>query len=129
MKTYAFRLKTGQLLREEIDKAVSRHNIKAGVVLACVGHLTKAVLRMADDRIVKTLEGKFEIVSLTGTVESGNSHIHISISDEDGKTWGGHLKMGSVVGITAEIVIAELPELSFRREYDDTTGFEELVVG
>ena len=129
MKTYAFRLKTGQLLREEIDKAVSRHNIKAGVVLACVCHLTKAVLRMADDRIVKTLEGKFEIVSLTGTVESGNSHIHISISDEDGKTWGGHLKMGSVVGITAEIVIAELPELSFRREYDDTTGFEELVVG
>ena len=99
------------------------------MVLACVGHLTKAVLRMADDRIVKTLEGKFEIVSLTGTVESGNSHIHISISDEDGKTWGGHLKMGSVVGITAEIVIAELPELSFRREYDDTTGFEELVVG
>ena len=83
---------------------------------------------MADEKIVKTYEGTFEIVSLTGTVEAGNSHLHISISDAEGKVFGGHLKMGSIIGITAEVVIGELDGLNFKRVLDENTGFEELVV-
>jgi len=128
MKTYAFRLKPGQKLREEIDAFVSKKKIKAGIILTCVGNLSKAVLRMADAKIIKTYEGTFEIVSLVGTVEKGNSHLHISISDKKGNTFGGHLNNESIVGITAEIVIGELENVSFEREPDDTTGYEELVV-
>jgi predicted DNA-binding protein with PD1-like motif len=128
MNTYAFRLQRGQDLREEIDIFVKSHHIKAGIILTCVGNLQKAIIRMADERIINTYEGTFEIVSLVGTLEEGNSHIHISISDKDGKTLGGHLKSGSIVGVTAEIVIAELDNLTFKRELDDKTGFEELVV-
>ncbi|HEY5367427.1 MAG TPA: PPC domain-containing DNA-binding protein [Hanamia sp.] len=128
MKTYAFRLHRGQDLRKEIDSFVKEKNISAGIILTCVGNLEKAIIRMANEKTIKTYEGTFEIVSLVGTVESGNSHIHISISDAEGNTFGGHLKMGTIVGITAEIVIGELEVTTFKREHDKDTGFEELVV-
>jgi|SRR3989338_8182580 len=128
MKTYAFRLKPGKDLRQEIDAFVTKKNIKAGVILTCVGNLKKAVLRMADASIVKTYTGTYEIVSLVGTVEKGNSHLHISISNKEGTVYGGHLKAGSKVGITAEVVIAGLDGVEFKRVFDKKTGYEELVI-
>jgi predicted DNA-binding protein with PD1-like motif len=128
MKTYAFRLHPGDDLREEIDKFVDKKNIKAGAIITCVGHLSKAVLRMADPKIIKTFNDNFEIVSLVGTVEKENSHLHIALSDTKGKVFGGHLKRGSLVGVTAEIVIGELKDLKFKRIFDKKTGYEELVV-
>lgn len=128
LRTHAFRLRPGQDLRLEIDRFVAARGIRAGVVLACVGNLRSAVLRMADEHIVKTYTGTCEIVSLTGTVEAGNSHLHCAISDANGVVVGGHLKAGCIVGITAEVVIGELDGLSFHRVFDAETGFEELVV-
>src|SRR3989344_1736414 len=128
MKTYAFRLRQGQDLRTEIDKFAKQKNIRAGVIVTCVGNLKKAILRMANAKVVKNFEGSFEIVSLVGTLEVGNSHLHISISDEKGDVFGGHLKVGSIVGVTAEVVIGELENLKFSRKFDDETGYEELVV-
>jgi len=128
MKTYAFRLRQGQDLRSEIDKFAKQKNIRAGVIVTCVGNLKKAILRMANAKVVKNFEGSFEIVSLVGTLEVGNSHLHISISDEKGDVFGGHLKVGSIVGVTAEVVIGELENLKFSRKFDDETGYEELVV-
>jgi predicted DNA-binding protein with PD1-like motif len=128
MKTHAFRLKPGMDLRQEIDNYVSQHNIKAACILTCVGNLSNAILRMADAKVVKEYKGSFEIVSLVGTMESGNSHLHISLSDKDGNVFGGHLKQGSIVGVTAEIVIGELENLEFTRTLDADTGYDELVV-
>lgn len=128
MKTYAFRLRPGQDLRGEIDKFAIKEDIKAGIILTCVGGLDGAVLRMAGAKATKTYEGRFEILSLVGTLESGNSHLHISISDEQGNTFGGHLKEGSIVSVTAEVVIGELGNLKFSRKLDKETGCEELVV-
>jgi uncharacterized protein len=128
MKTYAFRLRPGQDLRTEIDKFVEKKHIKAGIILTCVGNLTKAILRMANAKVIKTYEGSFEIVSLVGTVEKGNSHLHIAISDTKGYTFGGHLKNGSIVGVTAEVIIGELENLTFKRTFDKTTGYDELVI-
>ena len=85
---------------------------------------------MANAKETKTYEdeGTFEIVSLVGTVETGNSHLHIAISDKDGNVFGGHLKSGSIVGTTAEVVIGELEGVSFKRELDEETDYDELVV-
>ena len=128
MKTYAFRLSPGKDLRKAIDKFVQEKNIRAGVVLTCVGNLSRAILRMADATIIKTYEGSYEIVSLVGTLENGNSHLHISLSDKEGSVFGGHLKAGSLVGVTAEIVIGELEGTTFKRDFDENTGYDELVV-
>ncbi len=128
MKTYAFRIQPGQDLRNEIDRVVNEKNIQAGIILTCVGNLSKAVLRMADATIIKTYEGSYEIVSLVGTLEKGNGHLHISLSDKEGSVFGGHLKVGSLVGVTAEIVIGKLEGTTFKRDFDEKTGYDELVV-
>lgn len=128
MKTHVFRLHPGQLLREEIEKFAREKNIQAGVIITCVGNVSKAVLRMANAKIVKTWEGTFEIISLVGTVEAKDSHLHLSISDEQGDAFGGHLKNGTVVGVTAEMVIGEVEGMQFSREFDDATGYNELRV-
>jgi predicted DNA-binding protein with PD1-like motif len=125
---YVIRLHPGQDLREEIDKFVKANSIGAGCIVTCVGNLKKAIIRMADETVTKTYVGTFEIVSLVGTLESGNSHLHISISDKFGNVFGGHLKMGSIVGITAEIVIGEISDIVFKRILDPQTKFKELVV-
>src|SRR3989338_5597024 len=128
MKTHVFRLHPGQNFKEEIDKYAQEHKISAGIILTCVGNLTKAILRMANAKVIKTWEGSFEIISLVGTVEIGNSHLHVCLSDEDGNTFGGHLKDGSVVGVTAEVAIGEIEDLEFSREFDESTGYKELII-
>lgn len=128
MKIHVFRLRPGQNFREEIDTYVREHNIRAGIILTCVGNLTKAILRMANAKVTKTWEGSFEIVSVVGTVEVGNSHIHVCLAGEAGNTFGGHLKDGSIVGVTAEVAIGEVEDLEFSRELDEQTGYKELVL-
>ena len=70
----------------------------------------------------------FEIVSITGTLSEDGVHIHISVSDELGNTIGGHLKDGCIVNTTAEIVLNIFDNINFRREYDEKTGYGELVI-
>jgi predicted DNA-binding protein with PD1-like motif len=127
MKEHAFRLKKGDDLRLSIENYAKQNNIKAAVIVSAVGHLSKTVLRNASATKVITLDQDVEIVSITGTISPEESHIHIAVSDENLKTYGGHLKAGSLVGITAEIVLLELENYTFSRKLDDT-GYECLVV-
>lgn len=128
MKIHVFRLTPGQDLKREIVNYVREHQIKAGAVTTCVGSLRLAVLRMADEQITKTFEQKFEIVSLVGTLSQDGCHLHMSLSDEEGKVVGGHLKEGCLINSTAEIILAELDEMVFNRADDQETGFKELQI-
>jgi predicted DNA-binding protein with PD1-like motif len=128
VKTHAFRLKPGQDLRKEVEDYVKQHNIQAGWIITCVGSLTQAHLRFANQTNGTTLNGHFEIVSLAGTISSNGSHLHLSVSDSVGKTTGGHLLSGSLVYTTAEIVIGESSELIFTREKDGSTPWQELQI-
>ncbi|MBI2607575.1 MAG: DNA-binding protein [Candidatus Doudnabacteria bacterium] len=132
MKQITVRLKPGQDLRKEIDKIIKEQQIKAGVILSLVGSLNKAVLRMAGavpgkDEI-KTFEGPFEIVSVTGTVGMNDCHIHIAVSSKDGLAFGGHLKEGCIVRVTAEVVLLVFDDIEYKRQYNDKTGYDELLV-
>lgn len=129
MNNYTFRLKPGYDLFESIEVFVRENNIEAGCVLSGVGSLTHAVLRLANRDFYSEYEGHFEIVSITGTVSIHGSHVHISISDGDGKTIGGHLVPGCKVYTTVEIVLAEFDNLCYKRELlVADSGYEELVV-
>lgn len=129
MDNYTFRLKPGDDLFESIGTFVQGRNIEAGCVLSGVGSLTRAVLRLANRDFYTEYEGHFEIVSLTGTVSVHGSHLHISISDGDGKTTGGHLVSGCKIYTTAEIVLAVFPDIVYKRELlENDSGYEELVV-
>lgn len=126
--TYAFRLKPGQDLKQEIQKLVTEKQIKAGWINTCVGSLTDYNIRFANQPEGAKDSGHFEIVSLTGTVSVSGSHIHISISDSTGKTIGGHLMEGCKIYTTAEIVIGSSNDHIFKREKDGSTPWEELQV-
>jgi uncharacterized protein len=128
MKTHAIRLLPNQDIRLEIEKFVAQNAIKAGFILTCVGSVKRATLRMADETIIKDFENKFEIVSLVGTLSPGGVHLHISLSDEAGNTIGGHMKKGCLIYSTAEIVIGELEDVIFSREFDEETKYNELKV-
>lgn len=103
-------------------------HVQAACIITCVGSLQKVGIRYANLAQTTILEGKFEIVSLTGTLSEIGCHLHICVSDSTGKTTGGHLTNGSVIYTTAEIVIGILPEVVYKREVDETYGYRELVI-
>ena len=128
IKTISIRLKPGQDLKEELDALAVNNHLKAACVLTCVGSLTTAVLRYANQPTTATLTGHFEIVSLTGTMSLHGSHYHISISDGDGRTYGAHLMEGCKIYTTAEIVVAIIEDVEYLREMCSESGYPELVV-
>lgn len=111
---------------------VRERAIKAGFIVTCVGGLEQAVVRMAgakpDAQDIRTFEGDYEIVSLVGTVSVNGTHLHLSFSDSEGLTKGGHLKEGTIIHPTAEIVLGYEDNIEFKRELDDETGFPELTI-
>jgi len=127
-KSYAFRLKPGEDLKKNIELFLKEKNITAAGIVTCVGSLTEANIRFANQPDGKLMKGHFEIVSLTGVLSINGSHIHISIADETGRTIGGHLLDGCLIYTTAELIITELNDLEFKRELDPTFGYKELVI-
>lgn len=128
LTSYSFRLSPGQDLKKELQAVVDSEQLKAALVLSGVGSLSVATLRLAEAKAAKTFTGPFEIVSLTGTLHPQGLHLHISISDGEGKTLGGHLLDGCLINTTAEIVLLEQVGLEFLRETDTATGYKELVI-
>jgi len=129
MRAFTFRLKPGQDLFDSIEVFVNDNKIEAGCVLSSVESLTHATLRLANRSDYSEYDGHFEIVSMTGTVSVNGSHIHISISNTDGVTIGGHLVSGCKIYTTAEIVLAVFDDVVYTRELmENDSGYEELVV-
>ena len=128
MDTIAIRLKPQQDLKLELDAIAHQHNLQAACIVTCVGSLTQAVLRLAGQNSGTTYNDRFEIVSLVGTLSQYGSHYHMAIADSTGRTIGGHMMQGCLIYTTAEIVIGILPNISFHRNHDATTGYRELVI-
>lgn len=129
MKVHAFRCIKGMDLKQSIINYQKEHNIQSGCILSCVGCLYQARIRVAGGQKIEEMKNDYEIVSLTGTLSENGVHLHISLSDENMTTIGGHLCDGCLVNTTAEIVLLEMnDEYRFTREFDDTTGYKEIVV-
>jgi len=131
MKQLSFRIKEGELFREVIESKCKEAGVKAGVILSAVGGFQKLFLRMPilpnqEKHTVKELDGPFEIISINGTISPNDCHIHVSASDKDGVCIGGHLKEGSTVKNTAEVVIGVFEDVIFERNFDSETGYEEF---
>lgn len=128
MQFHAFRLLPHQDLKAELDEWARAGAVEAACVMTCVGSLRRAVLRFADRSEGTVLEGKFEIVSLTGVLSRHGSHYHITISDGEGRCFGGHLLEGCHIYTTAEIALGLVPDVRFLREPCSQSGYDELVV-
>ena len=90
------------------------------------------------------MKGHYEIVSLVGTIDpDGQHHLHISISDSEGATFGGHVwsdhiiyttgkfsffNVWLLVWVSAEIVIGTNENETYSREGCKLSGWPELVI-
>jgi predicted DNA-binding protein with PD1-like motif len=128
MTVRVLRLHPGDDLKASLEAYVRERRLEAVVVLTCVGSLERAVFRAADRPEGRSIDQRFEIVSLVGTLSaSSGSHLHVSLTDSNGGATGGHLLDGSRIYTTAEVALGELPRLSFTRVKDPTYGYAELV--
>ena len=133
MRLVAAVLKPGDDIRTAIELLVAEQRISAGVVLSCVGALSHVRLRMAgtgrEMQDIHDFEGHFEIVSINGNVGQGRTHLHMSVSDADGRVLGGHIKTGgNIVAITCEVVIGVEDSLTFSERHDPAVGWDNLVI-
>ena len=127
MTCHCVRLHRGDDLLLSIRELAKQKNIAAGVVLSAVGCISEGKVRDASGVTVRDIPDHCEIVSLNGTVSAQRCHLHIALSREDLATIGGHLCVGCIVNTTCELVIAELPGVSFGVENDPETGYDELI--
>ena len=127
LKCHSVRLRRGMDLMGSIQALCAEKHIAAGVVLSAVGCISKGRIRDASGVTVREISDHCEIVSLNGTVSEKRCHLHIALSREDLSTIGGHLCEGCIINTTCELVIAELPGTAIEKEFDEETGYHELV--
>ncbi len=128
MKIFPLRLKPNQDLRQSLKNFANQENIKAGFILSAIGSLKQAKIRFANQSDSILLIEKFEILSLNGTIATTGVHLHIAISDKQGKVLGGHLDNECIIYTTAEIIIGTIEEFIFNRTIDEETGYKELEI-
>jgi len=122
------RLSPGDDLRAAVVEVLRRSGHLAGFVLQGIGSLGAARIRLAGIDAPTELRGDLEILTLAGSVAPDDAHLHISVSDAQGRVTGGHVAQGCLVRTTAELLLALLPDHAFSREDDPATGFKELVI-
>ncbi len=127
MVIHSVRLHRGDDLLNSIKKLAQEKHIKAGVVLSAVGCVLQARIRDASGVTIRDIEEHCEIVSLNGTVSEKRCHLHLALSKEDLSTIGGHVVEGCIINTTCELVIAELPGQQIDVEFDEETGYKELI--
>lgn len=118
----------GEDLRGGLEAAFAASGATAGFVVAAVGSLTGAALRMAADEGATAVPGPLEVVALSGTFSPAGPHLHIAVSGPDGRVNGGHLLHGCPVRTTCEVVLGVTEAVVFGRARDVRTGWKELFI-
>jgi predicted DNA-binding protein with PD1-like motif len=129
METLPLRLHPGDDLRAAVVAALQASGHQAGFVLQGIGSLRVAQLRYAGMPQPTALPGDLEILTLAGSIAADGAHLHMAVSDAQGRVLGGHVAAGCIVRTTAELLLAVLPGRRFTREHDPLTGYPELKIG
>ena len=128
MELRPLRLHAGADLRQALEEATKADAAVAAFVVAGIGSLVNARLRLAGAAQESVVVGPLEILPLAGSLSADGAHLHISVSDQDGRVLGGHVGYGNEVRTTVEVLLAFLPGWQLSRELDAITGYKELVV-
>lgn len=109
--TIVARIDRGEEILEKIKEIALNENIKLANInaLGATNDFTVGVFKTEEKKYyANEFKGDFEIVSLTGTINTMNdefyTHIHMSAGNEKGEVFGGHLNR-AVVSATCEMVI------------------------
>ena len=110
-KDIVVRIDKGEEILEKIKEVAIRENIKLATVtaLGATNEFTVGVFKTEEKKYYSnSFQGDFEIVSLTGSINTMNdefyTEIHMSAGDEKGNVFGGHLNK-AIVSATCEMFI------------------------
>lgn len=128
VRVHCLRLLPGEDVLASLKAFVAEVGIGAASVLSAVGSTGQTALRPAGLPKARLFDGKFEVVSLSGTLGPAGHHLHMSISDAECHVYGGHVMPGCLVRTTLEVVVAEIDGVDFERPRDARTGYDELSI-
>lgn len=122
---YLIRMDKGEEIVSTLKEFCQQQNITLGSIKG-IGAVDKATIGLFKTNEKKyysvELNGSYEITSLLGNISTMNGevylHLHINLSDEHYKTYGGHLN-SAVISATGEIIIEAIDGMVDRKFNDD----------
>lgn len=109
--TIAARIDKGEEILEQVKAIALKEEIKLASIqtLGAVNQFTVGVFKTDEKKyMANDFAGSFEIVSLTGTINTMDGefycHLHMSAGDDKGHVFGGHLNR-ALVSATCEMII------------------------
>ncbi len=125
--TIVARIDKGEEILDKIKEIANKENIKLANInaLGATNDFTVGVFKTDEKKYYSNnFTGDFEIVSLTGTINTMNgefySHIHMSAGNDKGEVFGGHLNR-AIVSATCEMVI-NIIDGTVDREFNENIG-------
>lgn len=125
--TIVCRIDRGEEILDKIKEVALKENIKLANVnaLGATNEFKVGVFKPEEKKYYSNeFRGDFEIVSLTGTINTMNgefyTHIHMSAGNEKGEVFGGHLNK-AVVSATCEMIINIIDGV-VDRKFDEDIG-------
>jgi predicted DNA-binding protein with PD1-like motif len=119
---YRVRLDRGDLLLESVVDIIQKYNIQDGAVLTAAGtlqectfHAVKSIAAQAEEQFI-TKKGPIEILGLNGIIAAGEPHLHMTLGNPSGSTFGGHIEKGCKVLYRAELTIAKFSGTALARK-------------
>ncbi len=130
-QTIIVRMDKGEDIVEQVKNVALKENIKLASIsaLGAINEFTVGVFKTKEKKYyANEFKGDFEIVSLTGTINTMNdeyySHMHLSAGDAQGQVFGGHLNK-AIVSATCEMVI-QIINGEVDRYFDEEVGLNLL---
>jgi predicted DNA-binding protein with PD1-like motif len=127
IKAHFIKIEKGEDILETIVKYCKEVELKSGAIYG-LGAVEKASLGFFDlaskTYLTNDYDFNAEILNCTGNIAKNKetdeyiAHIHMTISDSEGKTFGGHLLPGNPISVTGEFTIFEI-DIALKREIDD----------
>jgi len=133
------RIPRGEDLLTGIKEVCNEYGVKNGYITSLLGSLDTGRFIFAIPNEAGKIgfvysgntdvEGPLEVLAgqgLIGTEDTGelSIHLHMLVSDKYMRVYGGHfVEGGNIVAATAEIVIHEIENAEYIRQFDEQTGF------
>ena len=112
--TYIVRMDPGEEILEQVKALALKERIQLASVqaLGAINDFTVGVFKTDEKKYyANSFQGSYEIVSLTGTINTMDGqfycHLHMSAGDDKGQVVGGHLNR-AVVSATCEMEVTEI---------------------
>ena len=130
-QTIIVRMDKGEDIVEQVKNVALKEKIKLASIsaLGAINEFTVGVFKTKEKKYyANEFKGDFEIVSLTGTINTMNdeyySHMHLSAGNDQGQVFGGHLNkaiVSATCGMVIQIINGEVD-----RYFDEEVGLNLL---